>query len=494
MVRRAKDGLPLSASLVALPTLLICLLCGCSSTFPATASGSSASEGGQSATPVPGLSTAVTVLYSSTANDELTDFRLSLGSLTLTDANGKSVTVFNLGNGNQLAEFMHSNSILEPVMSVSIPQGVYTSATLTFSNPQFTFVTYNAGYIYFNTDISMGSSGFAPAEVSLPGAITVSGTSMALIVNSEVSQSVSMSGSPQGNDFSSSVSPRFTLTAEALDPGAQDTISSAPVNAFRKISSLQASASGEGSLVFTSPGNTALTVAADSNTIYQGIGGYGSLSPGMFADVDIALQPDGTLLATRVEVPDTAARDLVTGPVFNINPSDGIFNLVGEREQGQDFSSGFRSGGMALQFTGDTEFLVDGGFQAPQGLPFTPVFNASSVAAGQNIAVTSQSIPLSGPYPTATTITLLPQTVDGTVESVSSSNGFQVYQLRLASDDPLSTTRGSVSLEVYANSQTRMLNATPAEAGEVLRFHGMVFSNQGSLEMVADQVNDGVAE
>jgi len=210
--------------------------------------------------------------------------------------------------------------------------------------------------------------------------------------------------------------------------------------------------------------------------------------------VDIAMQPDGTLLATRVEVPDTTARDLVTGPVFNINPSAGIFNLVGEREQGQDFSSGFRSGGMALQFTGNTEFLIDGEFQAPQGLPFTPGFDRNSVVAGQDVAVTSGSIPLSGPYPTVTTVTLLPQTVDGTVDSVSSSNGFQVYQLSLASYDPLSTTRGRVSLEVYVSSQTRMLNTTSIEAGEVLRFHGMVFSDQGSLRMVADQVNDGVAE
>ena len=494
MARRTQNGLSLPASLVAISTLLICLLCGCGAATTVAASGSNTGNGGQSAAPVPGESTVVTVLLSSTANDELADFRLSLGSLTLTDANGKSVTVFNGNNGSQLAEFMHSNSILEPVMSVSIPQDVYTSAALTFSNPQFTFVTYNAGYIYFNTDLSMGGSGFAPAAVSLPGGITVSGTSMALVVDSEVSQSVSMSGSPQQNDFSSSVAPQFSITPEALSQGAQDTVSSPQVNTFREISSLQASASGEGSLVLTSPSGNTLTIASDSSTVYQGVGGYASLSPGMFADVDIAMQPDGTLLATRVEVPDTTARDLVTGPVFNINPSAGIFNLVGEREQGQDFSSGFRSGGMALQFTGNTEFLIDGEFQAPQGLPFTPGFDRNSVVAGQDVAVTSGSIPLSGPYPTVTTVTLLPQTVDGTVDSVSSSNGFQVYQLSLASYDPLSTTRGRVSLEVYVSSQTRMLNTTSIEAGEVLRFHGMVFSDQGSLRMIADQVNDGVAE
>ena len=54
-----------------------------------------------------------------------------------------------------------------------------------------------------------------------------------------------------------------------------------------------------------------------------------------------------------------------------------------------------------------------------------------------------------------------------------------MYKLSLASYDPLSITRSRVSVEVCVSSQTRMLNTTPAEASEVLRCHGMVFSSQG---------------
>jgi hypothetical protein len=494
MAQYAQDRLPLSAGLVVILTLLVCFICGCGANPAMSATESTSGGSGQStAAPVPGENTTVTVLFSSTANDELTDFQLSLGTLTLTDAAGKNVTVFALNNGSQLSEFIHSNSVLDPKMSVSIPQDIYTSATLTFANPQFSFVTYNSGYIYFNTAVSIGGGGFGPAHVTLPAPITVSGQSMALIVDSDVSESVSMSGSPQKNNFSSSVAPSFSIT-EMPASEAQDASDDAQVNALGEIGSLETSTSGAASLVLNLPSGTPLTIASDSNTTWQGVNGYDSLSTGMFADVDVAMQPDGTLLATRVEVPDSAARDLVTGPVFNVDPSAGIFNLVGEREQGRDFSSGFRSGGMALQFTGNTEFRAYGGFQAPQGLPFTPVFDSTSIAAGQNVAVTSQSIPLSGPCPTVTTVTLLPQTVDGTVDSVTSNNGFQIYALNLASYDPLSTTHGSTTLEVYVGSQARLLNSTPAQPGQVLRVHGMVFSEQGSLNMVADQVNDGVAE
>lgn len=494
MVRYAQHRLPLSAGVIVLLTLLVCFICGCGAAPGASAGNSTSSAAGQSTTaPVPGEFTTVAVLFSSTANDELTDFQLSLGSLTLTDAAGKSVTVFASNNPNRLPEFIHSNSILDPALSVSIPQDVYTSAKLTFSNPQFSFVTYSSGYIYFNTAVNFGSGGFEPAQVTLSNPITVSGQSMALIVDAQVSQSVSISGSPQANDFSSSVTPSFYL-AEMSASELQDASNNSQITALGEVGSLATSAGGASTLVLDLSSGSTLTVSSDNNTTYQGVNGYDSLSPGMFADVSLAMQPDGTLLATRVEVPDPTATDLVTGPVFNIDPSAGIFNLVGEREQGPDFSSGFRSGGMALQFTGNTAFRLYGGFQAPQGLPFIPAFNSTSIVAGQNVAVTSQSIPLSGPYPTVATMTLLPQTVDGTIESVTSNNGFQVYTVDLASYDPLSAGRGSRALEVYVDGQTSRMNSIAAQPGQVLRFHGMVFSVQRSLAMVADQMNDGVAE
>jgi hypothetical protein len=494
MIQHGQRRLGIPAGLVVLLAFLVCFVCGCGANPAATTSGSSSGAGSQSTpAPVAGENTAVTVLFSSTANDALTDFQLGAGTLTLTDAAGRSVTVFALSNGNQPSEFIHSNGVLDPAISVSIPQDVYTSATLTVSNPQFSFVTYNAGYIYFNTAVNFSQSGFEQAQVALPEPITVSGPSVALIVDSEISQSVSMSGSPQKNDFSSSVTPSFSIT-EVRASQAQSASGGPPINAVGEIGSVVTSTSGVQTLQLKRPSGPPLTIASNSNTAYQGVNGYDSLAAGMFADVDLVAEPDGTLLATRVEVPDSAARDLVTGPVFNIDPSAGIFNLVGEREQGPDFSSGFRSGGMALQFTGNTVFRVYGGFQAPQELPFAPVFDRTSIVAGQNVSVTSQSIPLSGPYPTVNTMTLLPQTVNGTVVSVTSSNGFQVYELNLAAYDPLSTNRGNTTLEVYVGSQARLLNSTPAARGQVLRFHGMVFSEQGSLDMVADQVNDGVTE
>src|ERR1700737_1571090 len=78
--------------------------------------------------------TSVTVLLSSTANDQVTGFDLAFQTLTLTNQSGKTVTLL---SSQQPAEFMHLNGGVEPLMTVSVPQGIYTSATATLGGAVF---------------------------------------------------------------------------------------------------------------------------------------------------------------------------------------------------------------------------------------------------------------------------------------------------------------------------------------------------------------------
>ena len=70
--------------------------------------------------------TNVTVLLSSTANDQLSQFGLTFNSLTMMNKAGKSFTLLASPQGT---EFVHLNGTIEPLITVSIPEGVYTSAT-----------------------------------------------------------------------------------------------------------------------------------------------------------------------------------------------------------------------------------------------------------------------------------------------------------------------------------------------------------------------------
>src|ERR1700678_1898422 len=83
-------------------------------------------SGGSSSTTLAG-NTPVTILASSTANDRISTFNVKITSLTLTSQSGKTVTVFSTP---QTAEFIHLNGGVEPLTTVSIPQDVYTSASV----------------------------------------------------------------------------------------------------------------------------------------------------------------------------------------------------------------------------------------------------------------------------------------------------------------------------------------------------------------------------
>jgi hypothetical protein len=111
----------------------------------------------------------------------------------------------------------------------------------------------------------------------------------------------------------------------------------------------------------------------------------------------------------------------------------------------------------------------------------------------------------SGPtYVPASTITLLPQTINGTVSDISTSGSFTTYTVTLAPYDlfpnlavqakqtTLLTNPNTVV--VYVDSTTQLLNTTPVAVGTVLRFYGLVFNDNGTLRMDCAQINDGVAE
>src|SRR5690348_13026010 len=76
--------------------------------------------GSNSATLVQKLkgNTSVSVLLSSTANDQVTTFDLVLQSLTLTSQSGKTVT---LVSSQQPSEFIHLNGGIEPLTTVTVP-------------------------------------------------------------------------------------------------------------------------------------------------------------------------------------------------------------------------------------------------------------------------------------------------------------------------------------------------------------------------------------
>jgi hypothetical protein len=445
--------------------------------------------------------TAVTVLASSTANDQLSQYRLTVQSLTLTSQSGTTVTLLDTP---QTAEYIHLNGGVEPLTTVSIPEGVYTAATATVTpgGPTCVGMEANNGGLLTNGAIGFGPTAASGVTVKLPSPITVTGTSMGLELNLQVAETVSSFDCVASQLGSATITPTFNLTAL--------TIATQPTNqsngkAIGLHGLLAAVETGGSSFSVTGADGPTWQVASSSSTVFQGVTGAAQLAAGMPVDMDVTIQAGGVLLATRVAVYDANPSTLTmeNGPLLQIAASQStlfahVDDWAGPITYGLSITNPFSFNNAVFQISGQLANV--------QSLPFTASFNASNMVDGQNVFMTTHATAESR-YPIyvpVTTMTLIPQTINGKVISVSTSGNFTVYTVTLAAYDlfpdlavqPGQTTVVSNpgNVVIYVDGNTQLLSSSSIAVGSVLRFNGLVFNDSGTLRMDCAQVNDGVAE
>jgi hypothetical protein len=466
-----------------------------------------ASGCGSSATKPPAFSgnTSITAVLTTTANDQLSEFGMVLQGVTLTDQSGKTIDLLSAPQG---AEFMTINGGAMPLSTVSIPQGIYTTASVTLGSAQFTCLTVlgpgsvEPGGLAIST-YAYGQTPAANITVDLPSPITVTGASMGLSLDLQVAQSASYPGSCYSDGIAQySITPTFNVTSTVF--------SSQPTNSANgKVSELEGEiatiASGGKTFTLSLPivaltcpciQPAPLTVSTDTSTVYQGIGAFSSLAVGTLIDMDGAIQPDGSLRATRIAAYDPGALNVMTGAIVYVDSTTPTFKSLGRQQNGQTYSVQPQSLGGYL-YLDTTGFQISGQLSNVASLPFNASFNASNMVSGQNISVFSGS-----QYTTATSVTLMPQTINATVTGSSSDGGFTVYSVSLAPYDlfpTLAAQPGQSSpltnpgeVEVYVDVNTQELNSQPVAIGNAFRFYGLVFNDNGILRMDCAQINDGI--
>lgn len=419
----------------------------------------------------------------------------------MTSQSGKTVTLLSLPSSRPPlgAEFMHINGPAEPLLTATIPQDVYTSATATLGGA---FVCLALGPVDGELALGTATYSLAPptATVNFPSPLTVTGTNMGLSLDLLVSQSATFPDCLNVDGFSGfSMTPTFTLTPL--------TLSSSPTNAANgkvtgldgQIAAIDSSMSGFTVTILDVEGDRTITVSSDSNTMYQGISGFSALTVGTFIDMDGAIQSDGSLLATRVAVEDTSAGDVVRGPLMEVASSVSILTMHAQNWQGKDLAA-FSGGPFDFKY-GSATFAISDQLTNLGSLPFVPSFNASNIVPRQEVYISAATMAAAG-YPLAATMTLMPQTINGTVSASSKTGNFTDYTVTLASYDlfPMvavqpgqNTVENNPSqVEVYVGSNTEKLNTRALAAGNTLRFYGLVFNDNGTLRMDCAQVNDGV--
>jgi hypothetical protein len=461
---------------------------------------------GMAKTPPLTGNTAVTVIVSSTANDQLAEFDLGFQSISLTSQSGKTVTLASSSTSGLGAEFMHLNGTAQPLLTATIPQDIYTSATVALGSGAFVCIALGQ----FDGEQTLSSATYSlfppTATVNFASPLTVTGTTMALSLDLLVSQSATIGDCVNVAGFSGfSAAPAFNLTPLTL---AASPTNSANGKVMGIDGEVTAVSSGGNTLTLSIPNyvpalaGLPVSVQSGSNTVYQGISGLSALAVGAFVNMDGAIQSDGSLLATRIAVEDPAAAYVFRGPLMEVTPSVSAFFMHAREMQGAGIP-GYPTGEGAPFNYGSAAFQISGQLTNLESLPFVPSFNGSNMVPGQEVYVSTATLPFNGPYPVVTTMTLMPQTINGTVIASSTSGNFTDYTVSLASYDlfpmlavqPDQTTveNNPSEVEVYVDSNTQLLNTQTLAAGSTFRFYGLVFNDNGTLRMDCAQVNDGVA-
>jgi len=472
--------------------------------------------GGGSSTGIQtGQNTTVVLLATSTANDQLTEFYIAINTVQLIDRAGHAVTLYAYNNqaslndpGSQPGEFMHLNGTSEPLVIATVPQGVYTSAVVGTNGCLFSLNRFGPPSPgqpdTLNTDIySQGlcGQGTGQTTVNLSSPITVSGNTMALSLNLQVSQSYTLTGI--GSDAAYTVSPVFSLAPSVISASPTNDQNGKITGLDAQVTSVNANAS---TFAVQTIDGVPLSLNSNGNTVFQGISGAASLGTGNFVNVDFVIQSGGALLATRVEIDDPSAVGELVGPwlAYTAQPDVLVIYPVTCYHLPD---TGFCDS--VIHFTDTTAFGVTGQLTNLESLPFTPNFGSSTFLLGATLSSYSDGDRDSQGAPYLTTVTLGPQTIDGTITSMSTMNGFSVYTVTLAPYDlipalqqyadqalvpPPNLLSSPNTVTVYADSNTQILTLASIGQGSLLRFRGVIFDDNGAARMDCQEILDGVTE
>lgn len=456
----------------------------------------------------------VTVLATSTADDEIAAYDLIFESLTLTNSSGGQVSLL---PQRTHAEFGRLNGSEEPLATVKIPAGTYTSATAIIGPAVFTCYGGSATHGISTNVFLYGYTPDADVSITLPSPVVVAGGASVLSLNLNMSKSAGW-GAPncfthQAQKPSYSITPSFVLApissgAPVKLAGLQGLIGSFAGGRMLTVTSIEGSGTAIGPSGATETYSPpSWTLQLDANTTYQGVTGSSALAAGMFVDFDGTLQSDGSIQVSRISVPDASLSNLSvsTGPVVVVLSSGPILGT------GSQVATGTMFGGNQIAYSpwatsfNNAQFLVSGEVTNLQKLPFTALFDGTTLAAGQIISVTTHATAIQPApvYLPATTITLLPQTVNGTVEGIQSAGNFTVYTVQLAAYDMFpqlanqalqtTTLTSPNTVQVYADQSAQMRDSSPIAVGSTARFHGPVFADGGTLKMDCLWIADGVS-
>jgi hypothetical protein len=440
--------------------------------------------GGGSGTPVqppPASKTSTQIRIGDAAVDRVISFEVTISSpVTLTVSGGGTAQV-TLGS-NRL-EISHMSAKSEPLSILAAPQGTYTGATITISNPEIVFLD-NAGVAH-----TLQGSASQTINVTFSPALVIGSTPVVISIDLNVANSIAtdVSGNITGFNLSAS---SFTFSTKAVAAVNQEDDD----GELEDVTGLVTVVSGATFTMNVGQSGAQLTFTTDNNTQFSD--GLTTVSSALnqIVKVEGATQADGTLLASEVEGIENQNGAELEGLVTAVtgNPATSL-TVVGQ----DGIGSGMDATKVGASFTanvGGAQFKVDLGNIDTSGLggiPGTPnfPFDATTIKPGQRTEVeTTGAVPAAGGTVVADKVKLQQQAMSGTVSTfVAGSGGAATFDLTLPASSYVALLSGQTVVHVFQQPKTDNRFGTISN-GSVVRVRGLLFWTGSSFNLIARRI------
>ncbi len=452
--------------------------------FVALAGMLTACGGGSAANSSSSAMTAVQVNMGDAPADWMLAFSMNISSMSLIGSNGAATVV----SSSTPMEMLHLMGTMQPLAMVSAPQGTYTGASITIGS---------AAVMYMDPTTK------APVQQTIPGPITttvnfsspitVGSTPMAMGFDLDLANSVTL-----GSGGSLSMNPVFHVTTGMQGSGSPLDPSSGGI---QQMMGTVSGVSGSSFTMTSMQAAQTFTFATNSSTTFDGAS-MSMMSSGMLVVVDATLQSDGSLMATKVQSMMNTGGVMGGGIVTAVTgqPATAL-TMVMQNGAGTGMMSSYFAAGATASMSGSTTYAIDEDNVEMSGLPFTPVFDASHIYAGQSVMPISSGgmtvggmgggmmggSPMAGTI-TASEVELQPQGVSGTSASAISGGVSSSFTMTLPSDSAFTTLTGATSVTVFQQPQTTVSGTSPIAGGASVHVFGLLFYDGGLWKMVAARI------
>jgi uncharacterized protein DUF5666/uncharacterized protein DUF4382 len=433
-----------------------------------------------SMTTVAGAKSATQVRIADAPADRVVSFEVSVGPVTMTPAGGAAVTVL---SGSRRVEVAHLSETSEPLALLNVPQGSYSSMTLTVANPEVTFIN-NLG-----ATVELQPAFNQSVTVSFSPALNV-GTGSS-VINIDLNLANSLTFDAQGNVTGVAISANsFAISTTAVAPAQQQ---QAEDGELEDTTGVVTAVSGNSFTMTVGQNGVSLTFATDANTQFSDGASLATML-NTIVNVEGNTQPDGTLYAKEVEGIENNSGMEAEGLVTQVsgNPAAQL-SVVAQDGSGSGMDATKVGTTLTIDVSG-ANYKVDQSnidTSGIGGLPSSPnfPFDATTIHAGQAVDVESSSS-MSGSSTVADKVKLEQQTLTGTVSGLAAptSAGPITFTLTVAPDSAFAMLAGQTTVTVYWQPGTDLHNLTSVSNGNTVRVRGLVFFTGASFNIIARRI------